>query len=76
MFVNCPHCNQFFEIVELNCCIFRCGVYKNNFVQINPHLTKIECERLIKKNEIYGCGRPFKIAFVGTKTLIVECDYI
>jgi hypothetical protein len=42
--IECPHCKQICEIIALNCCIFRCGVYKYNnnqgqaFEQIPPHL--------------------------------------
>jgi hypothetical protein len=59
--VLCPHCNQLIEIIELNCCIFRCGVYKHNSEQIPPHLSKQECDRLAEENQIFGCGKPFRI---------------
>jgi hypothetical protein len=69
----CPHCTG--EILvhnnELNCRIFRHAVLKNGN-QINPHAPKEECERLIKNNEIYGCGKPFQV--IGDKA--VECDYL
>ena len=61
MFVNCPHCNQMIEIIQLNCRIFRCGVFKVNFTQIDPHLSKSECMRLLQNNLIFGCGKPFRI---------------
>ena len=59
--VICPHCQCHVIIEQINCCIFRHGIYKNNFNQINPHLSKSECEYLIKNELIYGCGKPFII---------------
>ena len=73
MIITCPHCGQYIEILELNCRIFRCGIYKKNGKQIDPHLNKIACKELKKKNLIYGCGKPFKILEDNTVTI---CDYI
>ena len=50
MIITCPHCNDYIEIIELNCCIFRHGVYKSNNEQINPHLDKEQCDNLIKND--------------------------
>jgi hypothetical protein len=61
LLVNCPHCTQLIEVEQLNCCIFRCGIYRNNGEQIQPHLNKSECDRLFEQQEIYGCGKPFRI---------------
>ena len=36
MIIECPHCKIMIEIIELRCRIFRCGIMKNNFTQINP----------------------------------------
>ena len=73
-FIKCPHCEGTVQISknEINCKIFRHGVYKKNNKQINPHLPRKECEQLIKNDEIHGCGKPFR--FDG-KTAEV-CDYI
>jgi len=68
--MECPNCGVGIEVVEVNCAIFRCGVYKETFEQIPPHLPKPECDALVGK--IYGCGRPFQL--VGDK--LVPCDYI
>lgn len=59
----CPHCHEeiIIKIAELNCHIFRHGVYKKNWQQIDPHMKKKECDRLFNKKLIYGCGKPFKI---------------
>ena len=66
----CPHCNVMIEITALNCGIFRCGIYKDNGLQINPHMSKEECNNI--KNDIYGCGNPFQI--INNK--IVKCAWI
>ena len=72
--VKCPHCNQniIIEKKDINCGIFRHGVYKSNYKQINPHLCKDKCDELAKDNKIYGCGKPFKLE--NNKAII--CDYI
>jgi hypothetical protein len=68
----CPHCKEYVYIEELNCCIFRHGVYKSTYQQINPHMPKLECDKLKELDLIYGCGKPFKYQ----NNNIVECDYI
>lgn len=70
--VICPHCGEYAIIVEINCTIFRHGVYKTNMQPINPHASKEECERLLASGEIYGCGKPFK--YDGKNVEI--CEYI
>jgi hypothetical protein len=66
-----PECNIMIEIFEINCAIFRCGVYKNG-KQIDPHLPKEQCDRLKKEDKIWGCGRPFKLV----NSSLIECDYM
>lgn len=75
---TCPHCEMHIQVLkkEFNCKIFRCGIYKNNFKQINPHMKKEKCEELVKNNLIYGCGKPFKIIINENKLQVVKCDYI
>ena len=48
--VICPHCNEYIEIIELNCMIFRHGIIKSNNTQINPHAPEEECNYLIMNN--------------------------
>ena len=74
LIIKCPHCNQTIIIEEkdINCAIFRHGVYKSNFKGIDPHLCKEKCDQLIKENKIYGCGKPFKLE----NNNPVICDYI
>ena len=76
--VKCPHCNLmiFVFINEFNCRIFRHGIYKDNFRQIDPHLPKVECDRLKNNDLIIGCGKPFKLADTNNGTKAIKCDYI
>ena len=78
--VVCPHCNELAQIYknEINCRIFRHGVYKANMQQKNPHMPKQECERLIQSNQIVGCGKPFRVVNGpnGIEKVAVVCDYI
>ena len=76
IFVDCPHCYLWIEIVEINCAIFRHGILKSNSMQINPHSSEIDCKYFIDNNLIYGCGKPFKILHDGTKYNAIICDYI
>ena len=67
-----PYCKDWIIIEQLNCCIFRHGVFKSNLTQINPHLSKLECNKLKEQDLIFGCGKPFKII----NNIAIECDYI
>lgn len=74
--VICPHCGDIIEILEINCKIFRHGVFKDTLIQIEPHLSKLECDRLFKEDRIFGCGKPFIIDFINDHWVALECDYI
>ena len=65
-FIFCPNCGVSIEVLEINCRIFRCGVLKTTMEPIPPHSSKEDCERFIKEDLIYGCGKPFY--FDGTNT--------
>ncbi len=75
---TCPHCTYPIQIFkhEMNCKIFRHAVYKNNFRNINPHASKLECDNLITNNLIYGCGKPFRLVQSGKELVAEICDYI
>jgi hypothetical protein len=75
---NCPHCNRDIEVEkkQLNCRIFRCGIYKNNFKQIGPHTNKSKCDRLVQEDLIYGCGKPFRFITKNGINSIEICGYI
>jgi hypothetical protein len=77
--IECPHCHDSILIEQLNCKIFRHGVLKSTNQQINPHLSKLECDNLFENNLIYGCGKPFIIIndINEDNNYKVEiCDYI
>ena len=58
---------------ELNCRIFRHGVYRHSNEPVPPHTPKTECDRLLSENRIEGCGKPFRIT---DQMEAVMCDYI
>jgi hypothetical protein len=59
--VHCPHCQQWIEILAINCAIFRCGIYRQTGEQLPPHLSKAECDRVAEQQLIFGCGKPFRV---------------
>lgn len=71
---DCPHCSCSIAVKpnELNCKIFRCGVYKTNGDAISPHSPKSVCDALVTSELIQGCGKPF--TFDGKIAKI--CDYV
>ena len=73
LIIICPHCNEYIEILEINCRIFRHAVYKSNYQQINPHSPKEVCIKLKEDDLIYGCGKPFMIK---EDNIVEICDYI
>ncbi len=76
--IFCPHCNNVIQIYrnEINCAIFRHGVFKQTGIQMNPHLPKIECDKLISQDLIFGCGKPFKLTKDNENYKAEICDYI
>lgn len=75
--LKCPHCFDYFIIYknELNCRIIRHAIYKSNYEQIDPHLCKIECDRLLQENLIYGCGKPCEIIEKNNQYECIICIY-
>lgn len=78
IFVLCPHCENGVMIYkkEFNCKIFRHGIYKKDNKQINPHLDKPSCDKLAETNQIYGCGKPFRIVEKEDEFVAEICGYI
>lgn len=75
--ISCPYCFCYILIEQLNCCIFRHGVFKTNNQQINPHEKKENCDNYILHDLIIGCGKPFKIIKNDKEEYIaVICEYI
>jgi len=72
--VSCPYCHLSIQIfkADFKCRIFRHGAFKQNGLQIPPHLEKKECDRLYAAGEIYGCGKPFLLK----NNAAEACDYI
>jgi hypothetical protein len=77
-YLECPHCNAIVEIHqnEINCAIFRHGIYKETYQQMNPHTSKEECDHALQTNRIYGCGKPFRMIKEGDNYKLEICDYI
>lgn len=74
--VTCPHCVQSIEVLEVNCRVFRCGILKSNYTQINPHLSKVECDKLVNDDLIFGCGKPFELINNNGLWKPIPCEYI
>lgn len=75
----CPTCDGIVLVQknEINCCIFRHGIYRSNSQQINPHASKIEIDNLLATDSIIGCGRPFILIFTPKGEGVVElCEYL
>ena len=71
---TCPNCNKYVLVSpdELNCGVFRHGVFRSTGDQIPSHATQKQCDQWVQSNQIDGCGKPFK--YEGNK--MVLCDYI
>ena len=79
LYVDCPHCNASIEVRpnELNCTIFRHGVFMDTLEQLDPHATKEFCDSVVARKMIYGCGNPFRIIENSNGVFIaIKCDYI
>lgn len=74
--IKCPHCEEYVIIEQINCAIFRHGVFKSGMIQINPHLSKLDCDNLVENNLIYGCGKPFRLVKENDVWVGIKCDYI
>jgi hypothetical protein len=74
--VRCPHCNEYIAIEEVNCKIFRHGVFKNSGTQIDPHSPKNLCDYYVENNLIYGCGKPFLLVINNNIYTTEICNYI
>lgn len=74
--VKCPHCDEDIIIEEVNCAIFRHGIFKKTYDQIPPHSSKELCDEWKKNDMIYGCGKPFKLVKNMNEINAVICEYI
>jgi hypothetical protein len=75
--VKCPHCTLLVQtlVKEFNCKIFRHGVLKVNLEQIDPHLSKKECDQLKENDLIYGCGKPYELVKKEEDWVAIKCEY-
>ena len=75
---ECKHCKELFTInsKDFNCMILRHGVLKSTMNPINPHSPKNECDDLVSKKLIYGCGKPLQIINNNNQFDVIICDYI
>ena len=78
LYFSCPWCGGGIMVsrAELNCRIFRHGVYKTQQLagtQMNPHECEAECKRLFENGLIDGCGKPFRVDETDTAVI---CGYI
>ena len=78
MYVICPNCGDSIEIEQVNCAIFRHGVFKDTLEQIDPHAPKKLCDKVVSQDLIFGCGKPFKLVIIHNKPMYkaIKCDYI
>lgn len=75
--IKCPHCDLMIQtyIKDFNCKIFRHGIFKHNYKQIDPHAPKNLCDEYKIKNLIFGCGKPYELIQVDNKWNAVKCEY-
>jgi hypothetical protein len=76
LYLECPHCKGIVEIYkeDINCAIFRHGIYKSTGLQLNPHASKEECDTAFLNKTIEGCGKPFRLN--KEKQVLEICEYI
>lgn len=75
---SCPHCEGGVEVNtnEINCRIFRHGVFIANNTNIPPHSSEKDCNSWANTNKIYGCGKPIQMISDNGKIYIKICNYI
>jgi hypothetical protein len=76
IYIECPHCGDMVQILQINCGIFRHGVFKESYQQINPHAPQEYCKLIFENGLIYGCGKPFKLVTENGQYKAIICDYI
>ena len=74
--VLCPSCGDPILIQEINCAIFRHGVFKQTGQQMDPHSPKELCDAVHANGEIFGCGKPFRIIVKNGAFEAEHCDYL
>jgi len=71
-YFNCPHCEKMIAVQkkDIRCTRFCHGNMKIDNKPISPYTTKLESEKLLENDLIYGCGKPF--IFDGKNIIKVE----
>ena len=71
--MTCPHCTMVSICLktELNCKIFRCGIFKASFGQIGQHLTEEHARALKNADLIYGCSCQYMVDL--NKGFVIAC---
>lgn len=72
---ECPHCSEYIQVYrnEFFCKVFRHGVFKSNYQQINPHLSQEECDKYLQEGTIFGCSYQFKFTRQDDKLTVDKC---
>ena len=60
---DCPHCGGRFVVAraDVRCGVFRHGAIKHSGEPMNPHASERECDDLLARGLIHGCGGPFRV---------------
>jgi len=76
----CPQCGGTVVVQrsEVNCKIFRHGVFRATGEPVPPHASEAECSEWTKTESIWGCGKPFHLVpDSDTGALVAKtCGYI
>ena len=71
----CPYCEEHILILkaDINCGIFRHGVFKTSMESIPPHSSKQDIDTWLQEAKMFGCGQPFRLDVLGK---ISKCGFI
>ena len=76
---SCPHCKDLVQVLrgDMNCQIFRHGVYRHSGQPLGPHTSEDKCRDVVNRGLVYGCAGPFRVRLTDDTTGTVEtCEYI
>lgn len=74
----CPHCDNMIQVQtkDINCRIFRHGVFKQSQQALPPHASKEMCDKAVASLCLLGCGKPFEMVQTGETSWVVnQCEY-
>jgi hypothetical protein len=66
MYYLCPWCECYFEVVAMNCRVFRHAMYRlprhrTNTQLVEPHMREDRMRCLLRYGVVIGCGNPLRI---------------